>query len=83
MLGSTCCHHSCRDTLTLEGWKDLAGNVRFAKLSAGQGLWAGMWRHREGMEITTPGLLSRLQQNPWQASPSLSCSITRQVVIFG
>lgn len=45
VLGSTCCHHSCRETPALEGWKDLAGNVRFAKLSAGQGLWAGTWRH--------------------------------------
>lgn len=36
------------------------------------------------MEITTPGMLSGLQQqNPWQPSVCLSCSITRQAVFFG
>lgn len=60
VLGSTCCHHSCRETL-ISGrgcvWKDIASNVRFAKLAGGQGLWAGMGRHWAGMEI----------QDPWDA----------------
>lgn len=42
------------------------------------------WGGSGGMEITTPGMLSGLQQrNPRQPSPRLSCSITRQAVIFG
>lgn len=56
VLGSTCCHHSCRETPAPGGWKDPAGNVRFAKLSVGQGLWAAMGRQRGDGD-----------HNPWDA----------------
>lgn len=73
VLGSTCCRHSCSETPILGGWKDIASNVRFAKVAAGQGLRAGMGRRWGEWRYRTPGMLSgSQQQSPWQPTLSLS-----------
>lgn len=63
VLGSTCCHHSCRETLisggcgrVLQAMSDLQNWLRDRGCGLGWGRHCGGWRYR------TPGMLSRSQQ---------------------
>lgn len=83
VLGSTWCHHSCRETPTLWGGGRILqamSDLQNCLWVRGCGLGCGGTR---GMKVTIPGMLSELQQqNLWQPSLSLSCSATGQAVIF-
>lgn len=70
VLGSTCCRHSCRETLILG--RGGGGRILQAMSDSQNQLRAGMGRHRRGWRYKTPGMPSGSQQrSPWQSPLSL------------